>query len=170
MAISDRIAVMNKGEIQHIGTPKSIYQCPANTFVATFIGRSNILGGRVGDEGDVLSSGMRTTKLQCPMCAKSTKKGQKGSSGGPKSCHQQRVNGGFQGHYPKQRILGPNTHYFMRSPNGLQMESVHESTLDSIIEREQKSSSRSTRRRSTCLLPMALPTSWRAWRMTHWLQ
>ena len=40
MAVSDRIAVMKGGVIQHIGTPKAIYQRPANLFVSTFIGRS----------------------------------------------------------------------------------------------------------------------------------
>jgi len=43
MAISDRIAVMNLGVIQHVGTPANIYQRPANLFVSTFIGRSNLL-------------------------------------------------------------------------------------------------------------------------------
>ena len=43
MAISDRIAVMNSGEIQHIGSPVDIYQRPANLFVATFIGRTNVV-------------------------------------------------------------------------------------------------------------------------------
>lgn len=38
MAVSDRIAVMNAGVIQHVGTPKNIYQRPANLFVAGFIG------------------------------------------------------------------------------------------------------------------------------------
>jgi ABC-type sugar transport system ATPase subunit len=38
MAVSDRIAVMNGGVIQHVGSPKNIYQRPANVFVATFIG------------------------------------------------------------------------------------------------------------------------------------
>ena len=47
MAISDRIAVMNGGEIQHVGTPKNIYQRPANLFVSTFIGRSNLIRGRL---------------------------------------------------------------------------------------------------------------------------
>ncbi len=36
MAISDRIAVMKDGVIQHIGKPKDLYQRPANLFVATF--------------------------------------------------------------------------------------------------------------------------------------
>ncbi len=38
MTMATRIVVMNKGYIQQIGTPKEIYDCPANTFVATFIG------------------------------------------------------------------------------------------------------------------------------------
>jgi len=47
MAVSDRIAVMNGGVIQHIGTPRNIYQRPANLFVSTFIGRSNIIDARL---------------------------------------------------------------------------------------------------------------------------
>ncbi|MFC4600889.1 ABC transporter ATP-binding protein [Cohnella hongkongensis] len=43
MAVSDRIAVMKSGVIQHLGTPQEIYQRPANLFVATFIGRTNVL-------------------------------------------------------------------------------------------------------------------------------
>ncbi len=43
MAVSDRIAVMNSGVIQHVSTPKSIYQRPSNLFVANFIGHSNTL-------------------------------------------------------------------------------------------------------------------------------
>lgn len=42
LAISDRIAVMNKGEIQQIDNPTKVYSRPANTFVATFIGFSNL--------------------------------------------------------------------------------------------------------------------------------
>ena len=38
LAVSDRIAVMNDGIIQQIGTPRQIYKRPANGFVATFIG------------------------------------------------------------------------------------------------------------------------------------
>ncbi|MFD4707676.1 ABC transporter ATP-binding protein [Gottfriedia sp. NPDC058432] len=41
MSMSDRIVVMNNGEIEQIGTPKEIYQDPASKFVATFIGENN---------------------------------------------------------------------------------------------------------------------------------
>ncbi|MEM1663507.1 MAG: ABC transporter ATP-binding protein [Pyrobaculum sp.] len=47
MAVADRIAVMNAGKILQVGTPEEIYHRPTNFFVATFIGRSNILRGKV---------------------------------------------------------------------------------------------------------------------------
>jgi len=43
MVLSDLIAVMNDGRIFQIGTPKEIYESPANRFVAEFIGGSNLL-------------------------------------------------------------------------------------------------------------------------------
>ncbi len=45
LAMSDTIVVMDKGVIQQIGTPESIYNEPKNAFVADFIGESNILDG-----------------------------------------------------------------------------------------------------------------------------
>ena len=43
LAISDRIAVMNQGNIMQIGKPEEIYRKPANPFVANFIGVSNFV-------------------------------------------------------------------------------------------------------------------------------
>lgn len=45
LAISDRIAIMNDGLIQQIGTPERIYSRPNNIFVSTFIGHSNLFHG-----------------------------------------------------------------------------------------------------------------------------
>ena len=45
LTMSDTVVVMNKGEIQQIGTPQDIYNEPKNAFVANFIGESNILPG-----------------------------------------------------------------------------------------------------------------------------
>ena len=47
LTMSDRIAVMNDGAIEHLGTPREIYEHPATKFVAGFIGTSNLLGGSV---------------------------------------------------------------------------------------------------------------------------
>jgi ABC-type Fe3+/spermidine/putrescine transport system ATPase subunit len=46
MVTSDRIAVMNRGEIEQIDTPYAIYNQPRTRFVAAFIGRTNFLEGR----------------------------------------------------------------------------------------------------------------------------
>lgn len=43
LTMSDRIAVMSNGYVQQIGTPKEIYEAPANHFVAEFIGETNLL-------------------------------------------------------------------------------------------------------------------------------
>lgn len=43
MVMSDRIVVMDKGEIQQIGTPEEIYRTPRNQFVADFIGAANFI-------------------------------------------------------------------------------------------------------------------------------
>lgn len=45
--MSDRIAVMNDGAIEHLGTPREIYEHPRTRFVAGFIGTSNLLTGTV---------------------------------------------------------------------------------------------------------------------------
>ena len=47
LAISDRIAVMNQGVVHQIGSPHNIYTRPADVFVATFIGHSNLFYGTV---------------------------------------------------------------------------------------------------------------------------
>ncbi|MBI5585513.1 MAG: ABC transporter ATP-binding protein [Deltaproteobacteria bacterium] len=52
MGLGDRIVVMSKGRIRQVGTPQEIYQWPADTFVATFVGSPpmNLLG-----EGEILT-------------------------------------------------------------------------------------------------------------------
>lgn len=45
--MSDRMAVMNDGEIHQVGTPQEVYRRPSDTFVADFIGNANLLSGSV---------------------------------------------------------------------------------------------------------------------------
>lgn len=47
LSISDRIAVMNKGEILQVGTPAEVYESPSDAFVASFIGENNFIDGKV---------------------------------------------------------------------------------------------------------------------------
>jgi putrescine transport system ATP-binding protein len=52
MTLSSRIAVMDDGRFQQVGTPKEIYEFPANRFVAEFIGTINAFRGRVAAVAD----------------------------------------------------------------------------------------------------------------------
>jgi iron(III) transport system ATP-binding protein len=47
LSMSDRIVVMDRGEIQQIDAPEAIYREPANRFVANFLGRCNVVEGTV---------------------------------------------------------------------------------------------------------------------------
>ena len=62
LALSDRVAIMNRGRLQQLGTPEEIYESPNSRFVAEFIGLSNFLDGRVdavrGDAMTVAASGL----------------------------------------------------------------------------------------------------------------
>ena len=59
MAISDRIAVMDRGEVVQDGTAQDLYYRPATEFVARFIGRTNILTARVLSADEVEIEGTR---------------------------------------------------------------------------------------------------------------
>ncbi len=47
LSMSDRICIMGHGRIAQIGTPRELYDRPANRYVANFVGRANILAGKV---------------------------------------------------------------------------------------------------------------------------
>ena len=66
MAISDRIAVMNQGQIEQIGTPEEIYDHPVSRFVAGFIGEMNVLRDETGK--DIL---VRPEDVELKVCANS---------------------------------------------------------------------------------------------------
>jgi spermidine/putrescine transport system ATP-binding protein len=54
LTMSDTIVVMNKGRIEQMGDPNTLYGCPGSVFVANFIGETNLLRSTVlGTEGDV---------------------------------------------------------------------------------------------------------------------
>lgn len=56
LVMSDRIAVMDSGRVQQLGTPEDVYERPTNRFVAGFIGSSNHLNGVVASIADGLAS------------------------------------------------------------------------------------------------------------------
>ncbi len=71
MALSTRIAVMNRGQVVQVGTPSEIYEFPQSRFVADFIGTTNLFEGTVdgGAAGTRLvtqrGGGMRSHRRRC---------------------------------------------------------------------------------------------------------
>ena len=53
LTMSDRIAVMNRGKVEQVGTPEDVYERPATTFVAGFIGVSNLMPATVAGPDEV---------------------------------------------------------------------------------------------------------------------
>lgn len=127
MAISDTIAVMKDGIIQHVGAPRDIYQRPKNVFVATFIGHTNIIpaqleGGVLRFEGGyaVAIDSLSATADQAVLASIRPEEfvisheGSEGIRGSVKEC----------------TYLGLNTHYVVELDNGTEVEIVEESSID----------------------------------------
>ena len=125
MSISDTIAVMDHGKIQHLGSPKDIYQRPANLFVSTFIGRSNILKGEMKG-GKLLLEGAgfaHDTWNKIP-------DGPVNVSIRPEefTIHAEEVYG-IPGKIADTIYLGMDTHYVVKLSNGEEVQIIQESTL-----------------------------------------
>ena len=137
MAVSDRIAVMNAGVIQHVGTPKSIYQRPANLFVATFIGRSNVIKGKlVVDGGKTYLETLSGYRAEIHTVRPEQQKEQEITlSVRPEEFLLDRDSTeGISAIVDDCVFLGLNTHYFVHRSSGEEVEIIQESSIDSIIE------------------------------------
>ena len=139
MAISDRIAVMKDGVIHHCGKPENIYQRPADVFVATFIGKTNLITGQMSEEKgqacitvcgsyrlpfhtirpDAVGHKEVTLSIR-PEEFKVLRAGE--TAEGLKAIVRDSV------------FLGPNTHYFAQLESGEEVEIIQESEIDSIIQ------------------------------------
>ncbi len=66
LSVSDRLAVMNQGDILQIGTPHEIYESPATDFVAKFIGETNLFEGDVLSVSPTEGEGVSMVELEIP--------------------------------------------------------------------------------------------------------
>ena len=138
MAVSDRIAVMNNGDIQQIGTPKILYQRPANLFVATFIGHTNVIDGELKiEDGKAYLYLPGNYKVRMDTIRKDEMKDQKVKASIRPEELVVDVNNkdGIKAVIDDAVFLGLNTHYFVHFEDGETAEIVQESKIDSIIEK-----------------------------------
>ena len=130
MAVSDRIAVMKDGVIQHVSSPKSIYQRPANLFVANFIGRSNTLKAKLA--GDALSFGNGYT-VKYDNLDKRAGEDVLVAVRPEEFVIDEKNQAGIDATVVSSVFLGLNTTYFVELYDGTQAEIVEESSISSII-------------------------------------
>ena len=136
MAISDRIAVMKAGVLQQVGTPKSIYQRPANLFVSSFIGRSNVVPAELKMEGDasflVFSNGKKAEIRNVDGAFRENRKVK--LSVRPEEfllCSKEEEL--LHARITESIFLGLNTHYTVELETGDRAEIIQESTISNIL-------------------------------------
>ncbi len=132
MAISDRIAVMSNGKIQHVGTPQEIYHRPRNMFVATFIGRTNFLNARYHSNEKLIKFGNYSFSAEnlsaqedCPVVL----------SIRPEDFIMQENNDSpLKGVIKDSFFLGLNTHQLVELSHNQQLvEIIRESSLENLL-------------------------------------
>jgi iron(III) transport system ATP-binding protein len=70
LSISDRVAIMNDGQLEQVGKPELVFENPESRFVASFLGRASFLTGRVrGDTVETELERLDTTQLNGPVDA-----------------------------------------------------------------------------------------------------
>ncbi|MBQ7262747.1 MAG: ABC transporter ATP-binding protein [Synergistaceae bacterium] len=134
LAVSDRIAVMDGGVIQQVDAPRNIYQRPANVFVSTFIGLSNLLDVTImesaGTKGIVFPWGYRV-----PMddLSDEARDGQAAIvSVRPEELAMEATDGepdassGILGTVLSSVFLGLSTHFFVRTDQGQEIEVIQQ--------------------------------------------
>ena len=130
MAVSDRIAVMNAGVIQHVSTPKSIYQRPSNLFVANFIGHSNTVPARAENGRLTFSNGF---SMPYDRFAPGFQGGEVKVAVRPEEFMIQKEGAGLPARVVSSVFLGLNTTYFVELWSGETAEIVEESSISNII-------------------------------------
>ena len=141
MAVSDRIAVMEGGYIQHIGTPKDIYQRPSNLFVSTFIGRTNILKSKLKEkDGQAYITLPNGYEFKIDTIRKDELKERDVivSIRPEEFVVQEASCEGAEAIVDDSVFLGLNTHYFVHLTTGESVEIIQESKIDSIIPKGTK--------------------------------
>lgn len=138
LAISDRIAVMNFGTIQQIGSPKELYLRPQNVFVANFIGTSNFVSGFVFEENEKKGVSIADgVKIEMRNLKDIATKGMKVTvSIRPEEFIISQK--GIEATITDYSFLGLNTHVFAELTTGGHVTIIQESSFDSDINKGAK--------------------------------
>jgi spermidine/putrescine transport system ATP-binding protein len=135
MTMADTIAVMNSGLIEQMGDPASLYERPATTFTANFLGQSNLLAAAVsGTDGDDLVLDVGGQKLRLPSGRAASTQGKVWLGVRPEKLQISDTNGtetrsGFnslEGDITDASFIGVATQYLVRLPWGQEISAVQQ--------------------------------------------
>ena len=126
LTMSDRIAVFDKGKIQQLDKPSTIYERPSNEFVAGFVGISNLISGKAAEEiiGQAGTFTVRPEKIQLGTMA-----GQIRSA---------------EGTIKEVEYLGPSTRFLVELDAGVTLMALRQNTHETSLEVEALRNSRTT--------------------------
>ena len=126
LTMSDRIAVFDKGKIQQLDNPSTIYERPSNEFVAGFVGISNLISGKAAEEiiGQAGTFTVRPEKIQLGKMA-----GQVRSA---------------EGTIKEVEYLGPSTRFLVELDAGVTLMALRQNTHETSLEVEALRNSRTT--------------------------
>lgn len=137
MTMADTIAVMNGGVIEQMGAPAELYENPRTTFVANFLGQSNLIGGEVVDRsGDALVVDVRGTRVAAGRERAACDDGkvwlgvrpEKVSMSAPDTGDESRLNTLSGGVVSDVSFIGVSTLYLVRMPWGQEVTVFEQNT------------------------------------------
>lgn len=135
MTMADTVAVMNGGHIEQMGSPDELYDLPLTSFVANFVGQSNMGEGVISDtDGDSLVAEVAGTKVRIPRSRSSVHTGTVSFGVRPEKVKVSRERTEGMGSDVEAEVLdvsflGVATQYLVRVPSG-NVWSVYEQNLD----------------------------------------
>jgi spermidine/putrescine transport system ATP-binding protein len=142
LTMSDRIAIMNGGRVEQLGTPEELYERPRTRFVADFIGTSNLLSGAI----ESVAGAMAVVRLAGgERCVTATQRDLGVGHAVELSVRPEAVTlralngtgpsgvvGTIQGTIEQAAYLGGNIQYLVRSPSGLSLTALAPKSGDRI--------------------------------------
>jgi spermidine/putrescine transport system ATP-binding protein len=135
MTMADTVAVMNHGRIEQMGAPEQLYDLPRTSFVANFVGQSNLGSGRVVDrDGSHVVADILGTKVKIPLARTAVHDGEVTFGVRPEKVRVMRTPPQGAGDDVKGVVLdvsftGVATQYLVRLPSGA-VWSCYEQNLD----------------------------------------
>jgi spermidine/putrescine transport system ATP-binding protein len=137
MTMADTIAVMNQGVIEQMGAPEDLYENPRTTFVANFLGQSNLIAAVVtGSDGSRLIVDIQGTKVAVDSARAGARQGQvwlgvrpeKVAIGDPESPALPETNTLTGGIVSDVSFVGVSTQYLVRMPWGQELSVFEQNT------------------------------------------